>query len=74
MFASRPLVKELMERTRTKTGLWVTVDLLPGNYPAGEKAPAGFKKTMKIVFDDLLPKWNYLVLPQEAATDSRGNQ
>jgi len=74
VFASRPLVKELMERTHTKTGLWVTVDLLPGSYPAGEKAPAGFKKTMKIVFDDILPKWNYLVLPQEAATAGWGNQ
>jgi hypothetical protein len=74
VFVSLPLVKGLMERTRTKTGLWVTVDILPGVYPAGEKAPAGFKKTMKIVFDDVLPKWNYRALPQPPTADSQRNQ
>jgi DDE family transposase len=64
VFVSLPLVKELMERTATKTGLWVSVDLLAGDYPAGEKAPAGFKEAMKIAFDELLPRWNYRALPQ----------
>ncbi len=64
VFVSLPLVKELMERTRTKTGLSVTVDILPAIYPAGEKAPAGFKETMKIAFDTLLPKWNYRAIPE----------
>ena len=74
VFASRSLVKELMERTRTKTGLCVSVDLLPGDYPVGEKAPAGFKKTMKIIFDDVLPKWNYRALPQAGAAANQGNR
>ena len=63
-----------MERTQTKTGLWVSVDILAGDYPAGEKAPAGFKKTMKIAFDEFLPRWNYRALPQpsEAARPATG--
>jgi hypothetical protein len=73
VFASRSLVKELMESTRTKTGLWVSVDLLPGDYPVGEKAPVGFKKTMTIVFDDILPRWNYRALPQAGAA-RQGNR
>lgn len=73
VFASLPLVKELMEQTVTKTGLWVSVDILAGDYPAGEKAPAGFKEAMKIAFDELLPRWNYRALPQPRQTDCRGN-
>jgi hypothetical protein len=73
VFVSLPLVKELMERTQTKTGLWVSVDLLAGDYPAGEKAPAGFKEAMKIAFDELLPRWNYRALPQPRQADCCGN-
>jgi Rhodopirellula transposase DDE domain len=71
VFVSLPLVKELMEKTQTKTGLRVSVDILAGAYPAGEKAPAGFKQTMRIAFDDLLPRWNYRVLPLPREADRR---
>jgi hypothetical protein len=71
VFVSLELVKELMEATQTKTGLWVSVDVLAGIYPAGEKAPAGFKQTMKIVFDDILPKWNYRALPHPGAAGDK---
>ena len=64
VFVSVELVKELMERTQTKTGLSVTVDIIAGNYPTGAKAPPGFRETMTILFDDHLPKWNYRVIPQ----------
>jgi hypothetical protein len=37
---------------------------IAATYPTGVKAPVDFKKTMAIVFDDLLPKWNYRALPQ----------
>ena len=73
VFVSLPLVKELMERTRTKTGLWVSVDILAEEYPVGEKAPAGFKEAMKIAFDELLPRWNYRALPQPPEADCPGN-
>lgn len=64
VFVSVDLVKKLMEKTTTKTGLWVTVDMIAATYPTGVKAPGDFTKTMAIVFDDLLPKWNYRALPQ----------
>jgi hypothetical protein len=65
VFVSVELVKELMERTHTKTGLWVTVDIIEMIYATGEKAPEGFKENMTIAFDDFLPKWNYRAIPQK---------
>jgi hypothetical protein len=64
IFVSVDLVKNLMEKTTTKTGLRVTVDILAADYPTGVKAPVDFKETMALVFDELLPKWNYRALPQ----------
>ena len=32
-------------------------------YQTGRKYAKGFKQTMKIVFDEILPKWNYWVVP-----------
>jgi hypothetical protein len=64
VFISVELVKELMEQTSTKTGLWVTVDIIRQPYATGEKAPNGFKEQMPIAFDDVLPKWNYRAIPQ----------
>lgn len=43
VFVSVPLVKQLMEKAKTKKGLKVTVDVLSENYPIGVKAPVGFK-------------------------------
>ncbi len=42
----------------------MTVSLLDKIYATGRKCAEGFKSTMKIVFDDHLPKWNYRALPQ----------
>ena len=64
VFVSVGLVKQLMERAKTKTGLWVSVDIIAANYPTGIKAPVGFKEKMPLVFDNLFPKWNYRALPQ----------
>jgi hypothetical protein len=65
VFVSVELVKKLMEKTTTRTGLWVTVDIIAAPYPTGVKAPVDFKETMALVFDDLFPKWNYRALPQQ---------
>jgi hypothetical protein len=54
---------EYMARATTTTGLRTTVHLLTGDYPIGEKAPPQYKKTMRIVFDDELPAWNYRAIP-----------
>ncbi|MBI1833177.1 MAG: hypothetical protein HYR84_17185, partial [Planctomycetes bacterium] len=32
-------------------------------YATGKKVAKGFKETMRIIFDDFLPKWNYRALP-----------
>jgi hypothetical protein len=67
VFTSVPLVKELIERTETRTGLRVTADIINRVYESGRKAAAHVKESLKIAFDKLLPKWNYVVSPQEAA-------
>jgi Rhodopirellula transposase DDE domain len=63
IFESVGLVKELMEKTGTCTGLRVTVDILEKVYQTGRKYAAGFKEGMKIVFDEILPRWNYRAVP-----------
>ncbi len=63
IFESMGLVKELMEKASTSTGLRVTVDVLDKVYQTGRKYAAGFKEGMKIVFDEILPKWNYRAVP-----------
>ena len=43
VFTTLQLAQQKMAETRTETGLRTTVDLLPGKYPTGEKAPPGYK-------------------------------
>jgi hypothetical protein len=52
-----------MEKTHTKTGLSVVVNVLDKIYKTGRKVADGFKNTMKIIFDEYLPKWNYRAVP-----------
>jgi hypothetical protein len=59
------MAKQYMERTSTETGLKVVVRQLERVYEAGRKYTEGFKECMKIVFDALLPKWNYTAVPQK---------
>ena len=66
IFESVELVKELMEKARTSTGLQVTVEILDKVYQTGRKYAEGFKEDMKIMFDDILPKWNYKAVPSRS--------
>lgn len=66
IFTSVELVKELMEKTRTQTGLKVFVHILDKVYQTGRTVAANFKETMRIVFDDYLPQWNYRAIPLPA--------
>jgi hypothetical protein len=66
IFESVALVRELMEKASTRTGLRVTVDRLGKVYRTGRKYAEGFKKDMKIVFDETLPKWNYRAVPSRS--------
>ena len=64
VFHNVQIVQELMERTRTRTGLVVTVGILDQEYATGRECSAAFRQAMPIVFDELLPKWNYRATPQ----------
>jgi hypothetical protein len=66
IFHTIDVVKELMENAKTKTGLRVTVDILDKVYQTGRKCAASFKQNMPIVFDAILPKWNYRAVPSSA--------
>jgi len=63
IFTSIKLVKELMEKTTTTTGLKAFVHIIDKVYETGRKVAADFKETMRIVFDDFLPQWNYRAMP-----------
>lgn len=64
LFDTLATVRSLMEKTSTQTGLAVTVRVIEKIYETGRKAAEEFKRNMPILFDDLLPKWNYRVVPQ----------
>ncbi|MGL6097708.1 MAG: ISAzo13-like element transposase-related protein [Fimbriiglobus sp.] len=53
-------------KTETRTGLKVTVGILEKVYATSRKYMADFKKSMRIVFDKVLPKWNYTAKPESA--------
>jgi len=63
IFTQVEQVKYYMEKAHTSTGLKVVVNILDKVYKTGRRIAEGFKKTMRIVFDPLLPKWNYRAVP-----------
>jgi hypothetical protein len=63
IFLSVEIAVHAMSQTSTAKGLTTTVHVLAGQYPNGKKAPPDYKKSMKIVFDDDLPTWNYRAIP-----------
>ena len=64
IFESVEIVKDLMEKAKTQTGLRVFATILNNVYQTGRKVTEEFKQTMEIVFDEYLPKWNYIAKPQ----------
>jgi hypothetical protein len=64
VFESVELVRSLMARTSTKTGLRVFVKIIDRLYQTGRKYADDFKENMRIVFDHLLPQWNYTAIPK----------
>ena len=64
IFHTLKTVQYYMAKAETTTGLKVKVSILNKIYETGRKYAAGFKKTMKIVFDKVLPKWNYRAVPK----------
>jgi hypothetical protein len=64
IFHTLEVAKQFIERAKTAAGLRVTVSVLEKVYATGRKYAVGFKETMKIVFDDFLPRWNYRAIPE----------
>jgi hypothetical protein len=64
VFHTLETARHYIAKTETTTGLKVVVGVLKKVYETGRKYAEGFKETMKIVFDDVLPKWNYTARPQ----------
>lgn len=59
-------VVTLMRKASTSTGLRTTVNVMRRHDATGRKATAQLKQNLRIVFDNLLPKWNYRAIPQYA--------
>ena len=55
--------KHYMEKAETTTGLKVVVRITRKIYQTGRKYAADFKESMTIKFDEFLPKWNYVAIP-----------
>jgi Rhodopirellula transposase DDE domain len=64
IFRTLETVRYYMAKAETSTGLKTRVRVLEKVYQTGRKCAEGFKETMKIVFDKLLPKWNYRAVPE----------
>ena len=66
VFHTLETARHYIGKTETTTGLKVIVGVLNKVYATGRKYVDDFKKTMKIVFDQVLPKWNYTAVPEIA--------
>jgi len=64
LFDSLSTVVRLMSKTATQTGLSVTVRVLEKLYETGRKASDTFKANMPVDFDDILPRYNYRLVPE----------
>ena len=66
LFDTLETVVDLMRKATTSTGLKTTVNVIRRLYETGRNVTDEIKYNLKIVFDDLLPKWNYRAIPQHA--------
>jgi hypothetical protein len=63
VFDSLSIVKELAEKTTTKNGFSVKVNINDKIYSTGKKASTEFLENSEIIFDEFLPRWNYSFKP-----------
>jgi hypothetical protein len=64
IFRTLEVAQYYMAKTETTVGMSVRVSILNKVYETGRKCADGFKESMKITFDRILPKWNYRAIPQ----------
>jgi hypothetical protein len=70
LFDTVETVVDLMRKATTTTGLKTTVNVFRRFYETGRNATDEIKHNLKIVFDNLLPKWNYRTVPQHTTVIS----
>lgn len=63
IFSSLEVVKQLMERTQTRTGLRVVVDIVRKVYETGRKVSKQVKQSLNLIRDTFLPQLNYRIEP-----------
>ena len=63
MMRSYEMVKYLVEKTFTETGLRVKAFIDDVIYKTGRKIEKGFSGKKDVVHDDFLPDWNYVARP-----------
>ena len=63
IFKTVEQVRHYMAKAKTRTGLSVVVNIIDKIYRKGRKVAEGFKNTMRIVFDNMLPRFNYRAIP-----------
>lgn len=64
LFDTLDTVVKLMRRASTSTGLKTTVNVIRRVYATGRNATEEMKQNLGIIYDKLLPKWNYRALPE----------
>ena len=65
-FEDLETVVQLMRKTRTRTGLRVTLEVVNKYYATGQKYSPAFREAMPLLFDDDLSAWNYRAVPGAA--------
>ncbi len=64
LFDTLDHVVELMRQASTSTGLKTTVNVMCRVYETGRNATEEMKQLLRIRYDRLLPKWNYVATPE----------
>jgi hypothetical protein len=58
------MVRDLARRATTASGLHVFARTLRGLYETGQRARVRSAQQLRILFDPVLPRWNYVVVPK----------
>lgn len=64
LFDTLQTAVRLMRKTMTRTGLTSTVHVIQNIYEKGRKVRDDFQQTARLLFEPLIPQWNYTALPR----------
>jgi hypothetical protein len=64
LFDTIETVVDLMRRAATATGLRTTVNVIRRCYEKGRNATDEMKQELRINYDEILPRWNYITEPK----------